>query len=164
MKFLRALLLVAIVFPLTGMICESKGQNLSKKKAELITSQVDSAFQRMLVYAEDLNFDALSLGVDDTPEAGFISGGRYYSTYASLVKRMESQAQGIARQQISIGEKKITALADAIVLLTATGQATAFASDGRQIKANFDWSFIYQQVGNDWKVIYSHQSVSQSNP
>ena len=146
------------------MICETAGQNLSRKKSELITSQVDSVFQEMLVFAENLDLKKLSLGVDDRHGAGFISGGKYHSTFASLLERMESQVQDISRQQIVIGQKKITVLTDTIVLLTATGEATAIADDGRQIKANFDWSFIYQKYDKNWKVIYSHQSLAQANP
>lgn len=61
------------VFLTVGSVAKSNGQTLSKKQTELIKNQVDSVFLEMVVLAEKLDFDKLSLGVDDTREAGFIA-------------------------------------------------------------------------------------------
>jgi hypothetical protein len=78
------------VLLLTGFINQSLGQTPSNTKTEQLEKQVDSAFSEMLNYAERLDLKALSTGVDDRYEAGFISNGKYYSTYASLEDQIKT--------------------------------------------------------------------------
>ena len=149
-------LIVISIFSLLALGLE--GQTISKKQTELIKNQVDSVFQKMVVYAEKLDFEKLSLGVDDTYNVGFISNNKYYSQYASLIEDTKLTALGISKQDISIKEKKITVLSEKIVILTATGTAKSYIDDGREILINFHWSFVYEKINNNWKVIQSHQS------
>lgn len=159
---MKKLIIISISFLLSfGLIEQSEGQTLSKRQTELIKDHVDSIFQKMLVFAEKLDFDELSSGVDDTHGAGFITNGKYYSEYSSLIEDVKLNAQGISQQDISIKEKKITVLSKDIVLLTASGVAKAYINDGREIAANFNWSFVYEKIDNKWKVIYSHQSTTR---
>ena len=159
---MKKLIIIPIFFLLSfGFISQSKGQTLSQSQTELIKNQVDSVFQKMVVSAEKLDFDKLSSGVDDTHKAGFISNNKYYSDYSTLINDVKLNAQGISSQDISIQEKNITILSDKIVLLTSSGVAKAYINDGREIAANFYWSFIFERINNDWKVVYSHQSISR---
>lgn len=142
-----------------GGITRTEAQTLSREQTETIQLQVDSVFQNMVSIAEKLDIDRLSSGVDDTREAGFISNGKYYARYSVLIEDFKKNAQGLDHQVISVKEKKISVLSDKIVVLTAKGVAVAFISDGREISADFHWSFIYEKTDTDWKVIYSHQSI-----
>jgi hypothetical protein len=156
------LTILSIIFLLSfGFIAESDGQTLSKKQTEHIKNQVDSIFQHMVVLAEKLDFDALNSGVDDTHGAGFISNGKYYPDYSSLIGDVKSMAQGISQQYITLANKKITVLSNKIVLLTASGVSKANLNDGREIAANFHWSFVFEKIDTNWKVIYSHQSTTR---
>lgn len=143
-----------------GFFKQTVGQNLSKNQSEQIKTQVDSVFQVMLKYAEALDFDQLSSGVDDSHATGFIANEKYYPNYSLLINDVKDNAQGIDRQAISLKEKQITVLSEKIVLLTASGVVKAFIFDGRVITANFNWSFIYEMTNGNWKVIYSHQSTN----
>jgi hypothetical protein len=159
---MKKLIIISISFVLlVGLSAQSEGQTLSKSQTELIKNEVDSIFQKMVVFAEKLDFNALSSGVDDTHEAGFITNGKYYSDYISLVSDVKLTAQGISRQAISVNEKKITVLSDRIVLMTASGISKAYITDGREITINFHWSFVYEKMDSNWKVIYSHQSTTR---
>jgi hypothetical protein len=159
---MNKLIIISISFLLSfGFVTQSKGQTPSKGQTELIKNQVDSIFQKMVVYAEKLDFNELSSGVDDTHKAGFITNGKYYTDYSSLIDDVKLTAQGISHQDISIKEKKITVLSDNIVLMTASGVSSAYIDDGRKIAVNFLWSFVYERIDNNWKVIYSHQSTTR---
>ncbi|HCE58258.1 MAG TPA: hypothetical protein DER09_10625 [Prolixibacteraceae bacterium] len=159
---MNKLTIISILFLLSfGFITQAEGQTLSNRQTEQIKNQVDSMFQKMLVLAEKLEFSKLSTGVNDTREAGFITNGKYYARYSSLIEDVKNNAQGISQQDISIKEKKITVLSDKIVLMTASGVAKAKLDDGREIAADFHWSFVYEKIDNDWKVIYSHQSTTR---
>jgi hypothetical protein len=157
---MKKLTVISIFFLLSfGFILQAEGQTLSNRQTEQIKNQVDSMFQKMLVFAERLDFNELSSGVSDTHEAGFIANDKYYARYSSLIEDVKTNAQGLSRQDISIKEKKITVLSDKIVLLTASGVAKAYLDDGREIVADFHWSFVFEKMDKDWKVIFSHQST-----
>lgn len=159
---MNKLIIISVSFLLSfGFITQSEGQTLSKRQTEIIQNQVDSMFQKMVVFAEKLDFDELSSGVNDTHEAGFITNDKYYASYSSLIEDVKTNARGISKQDISIKEKKITVLSDKIVLMTASGVAKANLDDGREIAADFHWSFVYEKMDNNWKVIYSHQSTTR---
>lgn len=159
---MKKLFIIPIFFLLPfGIFSQSIGQTLTKSQTEQMKNQVDSIFQKMVVFAEKLDFDKLSSGVDDSHSAGFIANGKYYADYSSLIIEVKLSAQGINRQDISVQKKKITVLSDNMMLLTASGESKAFLNDGREIAVNFQWSFIYEMVDNHWKVIYSHQSITR---
>lgn len=155
----KLILISAFTIIALGFIAPLEGQTLSEKQSEQIKNRVDSVFQKMVAFAEKLDFDAISSGVDDSHGAGFITNNRYYLRYDSLVNDTKSNAQGISKQEISITEKKTTVLSDKIVLMTVSGVAKAYINDGREISVNFHWSFVYEKIGNYWKAIHSHQST-----
>lgn len=158
---MNKLIIISIFFLLSfGSAIQAEGENLSKKQTELIKNQVDSIFQQMLILAENLDYDELNSGVDDTRGAGFIANNKYYSQYASLIEDLKLNAQGVGQQDITIEEKKTTVLSDKIVLMTVFGVSSAILDDGREISANFHWSFVYEKIDGSWKVIYSHQSTT----
>ncbi len=142
-----------------GLISNSKSQTFSETQSELIKNQINSIFQGMVATAEKLDFDKLSLGVDDSHGAGFISNGKYYSNYSTLISDVKENARGLSHQNISIKEQKITVLSDNVVLLTASGVSSASINDGREIVVGFHWSFVFEKIDKEWKVIYSHQSL-----
>lgn len=156
---MNKLIVISILSLLSfGFITKSEGQTISEKQTVLIKNQVDSVFQKMIALAENLDFDKLSSGVNDTHRAGFVSNGKYYAAYTTLINDVKLLSQGINKQNISIKEKTITVLSDKIVLLTASGTSKAIINDGRELSADFHWSFIFEKFDNYWKVIFSHQS------
>jgi len=159
---MKKLIIVLISFFLSfGFVNQLDGQSLSKSQTEFFEKQVDSVFQIMLAYAEKLDFDKLTFGVNDKHKVGFISNGKYYADYSTLINDVKQTATGVSHQDISIKNKKITVLSDKIVILTASGLSSAKINDGREIVANFHWSFVYEKTNNNWKVIYSHQSLAK---
>jgi hypothetical protein len=136
----------------------STTQNLASKQVTRIEQEIDSAFSIMVKAAENLDAEKLRQGVDDRYQAGFITNGVYYAQFDSLMINFTSRSKGILRQTISLQKKKITVLSGSLALLTASGEASADATDGRKFKAGFLWSFVYARINDQWKVIHSHQS------
>ena len=141
-----------------GFIEYVNGQNLTNHQKSLIEKQVDSVFHFMIKAGENLDFDILSKGVDDKYHAGFITNGSYYTQYDSLINSLKTKSQGVTRQSITIQKEKITVLSDSIVLITAFGVAEIDVSSGNPFTVKFYWSFVYEKINNNWKVIQSHQS------
>lgn len=133
-------------------------QKLTGGKTESIKNEVETFFREMLVYAEQLDYDKLNSGVDDRYNAGFITNGKYYPQYTSVISDMRENARDVSRQDFSIKEKKISVLSDKIVLMTVAGESAITLSDDRKISVSFHWSFVFEKTGNNWKVIHSHQS------
>lgn len=158
MTMKTALTITLISFLLLVFNGQSKGQILTNLQKSKIEKQVDSIFQTMVKAAENVDYDKISLGVDDKYNAGFIVNNSYYAKYDSLISILKANLRSGAKQSISIQNKKITVLSDNIVLLTASGDAYVELSTGQSFNANFLWSIVYEKINNDWKVIHSHQS------
>ena len=154
----KAVLLFLVAFLLIGFPRLITAQDLGSLQQAEIKKQVDAVFTEMVTCAEQLNYDKLTEGVDDRYHAGFIVNNVLYSDYASLIDVVKSGSQRVSEQNISINDKKITVLADNLVLLITSGIADVTLNDGTQFNANFYWSFVYQKFGDQWKVIHSHQS------
>ncbi|REE82871.1 SnoaL-like protein [Lutibacter oceani] len=144
-----------------GFISKTESQTFSNQHTELIKNKVDAIFQKMIILAENLDYDELSKGVNDKYNAGFISNEKFYLEYASLIENIKNRAKGVTNQIITINKKQISVLSDTIVLLTATGISYVKLDDGRQLNINFYWSFIYEKIDNSWKVIHYHQSFTK---
>ena len=156
---MKNFLIILIFFLQVSILAiPAEAQSLTGQKAESIKNEVEALFKEMLINAEKLDYSKLSMGVDDKHSAGFIVNGKYYSKYSSVIDDMESGAQGISRQDISIKEKKTTVLSDQIVLMTVSGTSRATLNDDQEIVVNFHWSIVYEKIDNYWKVIHSHQS------
>lgn len=156
MNKIQFTLLISIM--LFGTIENSNAQPMSNLKKEQIEKQVDSIFHAMVKAAETLNYDEISKGVDDRRNAGFIVNRLYYPNYSSLIEQLELIKPEGAHQSITIENEKITVLSDRFVLLSATGKAQAEINTGQIFNSGFLWSFVYEKINNDWKVIQSHQS------
>ena len=136
----------------------SCGQSIPDPQKTRIAEQVDSMFHESIIAAERLEYDLLSRGVDDMHQAGFIVNGAYFAQYDSLINSLKVRSQRIVKQHITIQKEKITVLSDRIVLLAAYGDTKVDVNDGNTFTANFFWSFVYEKIGKEWKVIQSHQS------
>lgn len=145
----------------TGFIVKSNAQKGSTPMEKQIEFQVDSAFHAMVKAAETLDAQVLTQGVDDWHHAGFITNGSYYSSFDSLMISFGNRSRGIVRQNISIQKEKISVLSQNLALLTACGSTKADASNGNSFTMQFLWTFVYEKINNQWKVIQSHQSIAQ---
>lgn len=137
---------------------QSIGQNLTDLQKATIEKQVDTIFLAMIKAAENLDYDKLSIGVDDRYRAGFIINESYYTKYDSMINNLIANLRSGAKQSITIQNKKITVISDNIVLLTASGNSNVELNTGQSFNVKFLWSFVYEKINNDWKVIQSHQS------
>jgi hypothetical protein len=141
-----------------GFIGQTKGQSLSNLQKSKIEKQVDSIFHTSIKAAENVDYNKISMGVDDRYNAGFIVNGLYYSKYDSLINILKANLRSGTKQSIVIQNKKITVLSENIVLVTASGDSEIELPNGTTSNVKFLWSFVYEKINNDWKVIQSHQS------
>ena len=154
----KTLSFALISFLFFGLIEYSNGQDISNQLKTKIEEQVDSIFHENIISAEHHEYDQLSRGVYDMHQAGFIVNGSYFAQYDSLMNSLKARSQRIVKQHITIQKEKITVLSDRIALLTAYGNTKVEVNDGNTFIAKFFWSFVYEKIGKDWKVIQSHQS------
>ena len=145
-------------FLVFGIYGKLNGQNVSGLNSATVEKQVDSIFQSMVKAAEDLNYDKLSEGVSDRYNAGFIINNIFYSRYDSLISTVKANLPAGVKQTISLQKKKITALSDKIVLVTASGDSKVHLNTEQSFEVKFFWSFVYERFNSGWKVIHSHQS------
>lgn len=158
MNMKTTLTILSICLLTIGFEGKLKGQNFTAMDNSKIERQVDSIFLSMIKAAENVDYDKISLGVDDRYNAGFIVNNSYYSKYDSMIDILKANLRSGTKQTITIQNKKITVLSKSIVLLTASGNAIVDLNNGQTFNVNFLWSFVYEKFNNDWKVIQSHQS------
>jgi len=147
-----------ICFILFGFIEQTNGQGISNQQKSTIEKQVDSVFFSMIKAAENFDYDKLAQGVDDNYKSGFIINDTYFIRFDSLINILKNRSLGATNQKITIQKEKITVLSDSIVLLTAFGETTFDTSSGNSNSAKFYWSFVYEKINKNWKVVQSHQS------
>jgi hypothetical protein len=156
---MKITLTILMIFILNaGLNGQLKGQKLTNSQKSKIENQVDSIFLDMVKAAENVDYDKISVGVDDKYNAGFIVDNSYFSKYDSMIDILKANLRSGTKQVITIQNKKITVLSDSIVLLTASGNAKVELNTGQSFNVNFFWSLVYEKFNNDWKVIQSHQS------
>ena len=147
------------------LMATSSGEllNTQQTKVNIFTAEheIDSIFSDMVKAAERLDANSLASSVDDRYHAGFISNNIYYSDINNLIEAFKYNSQKIESQHIVIDKKKITVLQESIAILTATGKTNVKTLDGSTFTAPFFWSFVFEKIGDNWKVIHSHQSVKQ---
>lgn len=81
---MKKLTVISIPFFLSSVfILHLEAQSLPMYHTESIKNEIVSVFQDMLVFAENLDFDKLNSGVNDTHKAGFITNGTYYAQYST---------------------------------------------------------------------------------
>jgi hypothetical protein len=158
MKNYFTTILLCILF--SGTIITLKAQSLTDAQKTRIEKEIDSAFSFSVKAAESLNYDKIATGVDDRHQAGFVTNGRYYADFSSLLQTAKDNAAPGLTQQISFQHKKITVLTNSIALLTATGESKLNTSGGI-VYITFFWTFVYEKINGNWKVIQSHQSVNR---
>ena len=156
MKTLLSLSLISYLF--LGYPGHLKGQIPTNQQKSKIEIQVDSVFQTMVKAAETMDYDKLNLGVDDRHKASFIVNNSYYNEYDTMIGILKANVDSGTTQNISIQNQKITVLSNTIVLITASGVAQVELATGQSFNINFLWSFVYEKINNEWKVIQSHQS------
>jgi hypothetical protein len=136
----------------------AKGQTVPFKSNPGIEKEIDAVFLQSIKAAETLDVPKLVSCVDDSQHAGFITNGKYYDDFDEITNTLKSREPGSVKQSITVMKKKITVLAENIALVTATGVANIEVNGGNPFNSNFFWTFVYQKINNEWKVIQSHQS------
>ena len=142
-------------------IGNSMGQKLSNQQKAKAEGEVGAIFKNMVKLGEALDYDALSKGVDDQNHAGFIVNNSFYAKYDTLTNLLKGRAGGVSKQTIVFQKQKVTAITEDVVLVAASGDSTVELMNGTQFQITFYWTFVYQKIGGQWKVVQSHQSSSR---
>jgi len=154
MKKVCLFLLIALIIP-----ASVRAQNLSGRKKEKILEEVEIAFQDGLRTGENLDADKLARSIDDSPDAGHIVNGVFYSSFEPVAQNVRNGMQRLNRLQYEINNKKITVLSKNTAIVAVSGQSSSESTSGQTFKTSFAWTFIYRKTGDQWKVIHSHQST-----
>lgn len=146
---------------LFGVLPQTIGQSMSNQQINLIESQIDSLFQLMINQIEKKEYEKMTKAFDDRRLTGIISNGTYYTNYSTIADNAKTMASNVKNHSFTLEQKKTTVLSDRIVLLTASGTTNIIFNNGNEFRGNVAWSFVYEKIDNNWKVIHSHESVNR---
>ena len=147
-----------ICFLFIGFIQITHLQTLKGQSNARIEKEIDSAFLNLIQAFENFDITKIALTVDDRHKAGFITNGVYYSQFDSLIDNIKAKNPGNIKQKITIQKKKITVLSDNIALVSAYGDTKIIVDAANAFTINLFWTFVFEKINNEWKVIQSHQS------
>ena len=154
----KSFLGVFFCFLLICLFNTTKGQTVPFKSNPGIEKEIDAAFLNSIKAAESFDVPKLINDVYDSHRAGFIFNGNYFDDFDDIANILKSREPGSVKQVIIVMKKKITVLAENIALVTASGVASVEVNGGNPFNSNFFWTFVYEKINNEWKVIQSHQS------
>ncbi len=157
--FYRILLSISLALGVHGF---GFSQGLSDPPLDGIKSEIFRCFAESIKAGENLDLAGVSASIDDSLKTGFIDNGQYFSSFDELMVGYKAGIQGLDYQRMNVITKKITVLSRNSALLTAHGDFTAKITDGRMLKGEFAWTFIYRKIDGNWKVIHSHMSNPRS--
>jgi hypothetical protein len=141
-------------------ICSSVySQGLTQNQKEKIAAEIALDFEKNIKASESFDAKGLTDCVNDTLKAGFINNGIFMNSFDEVMKGYQEGIKGVKSLKYSISNKKITVLADNAALLTVSGNVSLALEDGRTIKGDFAWTFVYSKVNNIWKIIHTHMST-----
>jgi hypothetical protein len=131
-------------------------QSISEK--EKIKVEIEILFEKSIKAGETLNIAGIKSNVDDELKAGFIDNGKYYESFNILMNDFEIGTKNLVSQKMNITNKRITVFSNDTVLLTADGDYSVAAKDGRTFTGKFAWTFVYVKMNEEWKIAHSHMS------
>ena len=150
-------ILIALIFFTT--IFSVGAQRMCEKKQSRIIAEVETAFEDNLKTGQNLDADKLSESVDDSPGAGHILNGVFFTSFDPVLQQTRSGMQGLKSLQYEIKNKRITVLSKNAAVAAVSGKVVAESTSGQKFTNSFAWTFVYRKTGDQWKVIHSHQSV-----
>ena len=119
-----------------------------------IMKEINVLFDNYVNDLERLEIDSLEQTISDNDQAGFILGGKYYTSLSSFLTDYRYQIKDIKSQQIKMQDRKITILNGNSALITANGECTSIKKSGQSNKSAFVWTLVFQSVNNNWKIIH----------
>ncbi len=137
----------------------ANAQRISEKKKTRILEELEVVFLDNLKTGENLNADRLSESVDDSPGAGHILNGVFFSSFEPILQQTRSGMRNLKSLKYEIQNKRVTVIADDAAIVAVSGKAAAESTSGQKFTNSFAWTFVYRKTGGQWKVIHSHQSV-----
>jgi len=152
----RAILLVSIFL---AAALSANAQRISEKKKTRILDELEVVFLDNLKTGENLDADRLSESVDDSPGAGHILNGVFFTSFDPILQQTRSGMRGLKSLQYEILNQRMTILAEDAAIVAVSGKATAESTSNQKFTNSFAWTFVYRKTGGQWKVIHSHQSV-----
>ncbi|MBN1846491.1 MAG: nuclear transport factor 2 family protein [Sedimentisphaerales bacterium] len=154
----KATICLGVLIAGASLGCRTVEPTLSAARRQAIHQAIQSLFQANLAAGEARDLARLQASVDDTYQAGFMTNGRWYSTFADCLDNVRTGFDRIQRLQYQVAEQRITVLSPTTALLTARGTFSATDAQDATFDGDFLWTFVYAKIDDAWKVVHSHQS------
>jgi hypothetical protein len=154
---MKKILIVLFVSAIVPYIAYS--QTFSEHQKAITLKQLDSVFNEALRAGEKLAIDKIENSVNDIHKTGHIANGKFYATFDTIMISLRNSAESVQHQKYDIQNKTITVLSENTGIVVASGIAVVQLQSGNSIRAPFAWTFVYEKINGEWKVVHSNQST-----
>ena len=135
---------------------------MTDDEKETIKNEVKSELNGFIEASTKLNIDSIIKYFNDSPEFTFVDINGEINNYEQNKKLYENAVIGAASLKLTTIKEDIKVLKNDIVLCVWQYSPEIILKDGMKIvyeKAVY--TFLFQKIGDVWKIIYGHESGSQ---
>jgi len=124
-----------------------------------IITEVKKASDTITKYATEAELNSLLQCYSDSPDFLAISSDGKCRDFEDFRKVCTEYYQSLARQKVSTKKEIYYVLDNSHVILTWTGNITAYFKNGGSMKMkDYSVSSLFKKIGKNWKVIHSQES------
>lgn len=131
---------------------------LTDAEREMVRTSIDENTAAFISAAEKANAAGLYATLRDVHSLGFVNNGRMYPPQESLLNTFEEVFSHIQSQEIEITDKRVWVISLSAAVSSNLGHFTTTDSEGKVSEGAFIWTFVYQKLGDGWKIVHSHLS------
>ncbi len=156
---MRQVFLCLLVFVTAILVgCSPTERALTGADREIARKAIDENTAEFIAAAEAADAARLYATLRDVHGLGFINNGRIYPPQDSLLNAFEDVFSHIDSQTIEFTDSRVWVISPAAAVSTNLGHGTTTDSEGIVSNYEFIWTFVYQRLDDDWKIVHSHLS------
>jgi ketosteroid isomerase-like protein len=141
------------------------GGPADRTSAQAATDSIEEAVlavsDEMTRAGESLDADRLFSFIRDNDKGAIIENGVLFTTKQEALERVKANLAGASSVRYRWKRRFVTVLAPDLALLTAEGESTATAGDGRTFTVPFAQTVVFSRKADGWKAVHAHQSAQR---
>lgn len=133
---------------------------MTKAESDIIVKEVQIVSGHISKYSESAQLDSFLTFYDNSPTFIAISSDGKMRDYDEFKQISSEYYTALKEQKIETIQEKIHVIDPNLVVLGSTININAqFKNGDRMIMNNYSITCVFEKIGNDWKVIHSHESA-----
>ena len=131
---------------------------ISEMTKSVVTEAAKEVMQKIILYAEKLDYTSVFQYYSNDPEARHVVNGFLYPSVDAMKNDYDKMVPGIEYTQHSVKSWDVIVLSDDAALMTVPVQMKIKTKSSPEFKFDLVWSCVVQKRNDKWLVVQSHES------